>query len=161
MVEKVKCEKGAARRYPSYHFNWQNDLIFEQKTVLPGHTNGIAFEGLDVDNNVLLRRVYYSIGGGFAIAEDELGDLSCNTKLEISKVPYSFDPAGKMLLMAENSGLSIAAMKRIDEETKMDRVAFNTALDMMDCINRGLSREGKLLGGSIFQDALESCTISF
>ncbi|EYS89764.1 hypothetical protein H704_00528 [Bartonella bacilliformis Peru38] len=40
--------------HPSYHFDWQNDLIFEQKTVLPGHTNGIAFEGLDVDNNVLL-----------------------------------------------------------------------------------------------------------
>ncbi|MFT4345245.1 hypothetical protein ACMX1E_05280 [Bartonella bacilliformis] len=58
-----------------------------------------------------------------------MGDLSCNTKLETSKVLYPFDSASQMLLMAENSGLSIAAMKRINEETKMDRVAFNTALD--------------------------------
>lgn len=86
------------------------------------------------------------------VTEDELNDANYNTKLETSQVPYPFDSASEMLLMAENSGLSIAEMKRINEETKMERAAFNAALDeicsaMSDCIDRGLAQEGELPGG--------------
>ncbi|MEL6088913.1 L-serine ammonia-lyase [Bartonella schoenbuchensis] len=153
LLEKVKHEKKVQPiGHSAYHFDLQNDLIFEQKKVLSGHANGLAFEGLDSDGNVLLRRVYYSIGGGFVVTEDELNDANYNTKLETSQVPYPFDSASEMLLMAENSGLSIAEMKRINEETKMERAAFNAALDeicsaMSDCIDRGLAQEGELPGG--------------
>ncbi|AQX19550.1 L-serine ammonia-lyase [Bartonella sp. WD16.2] len=169
LLEKVKQEKQVQPTgHPAYHFDLQNDLIFERKKVLSGHTNGLAFEGLDSDGNILLRRIYYSIGGGFVVTENELNDVNYNTKLETSQVPYPFDSASEMLLMAENSGLSIAEMKRINEETRMEHAVFDTALDeicsaMSDCIDRGLSQEGELPGGlriprrakKLYQELLE------
>ncbi|MCZ2204161.1 L-serine ammonia-lyase [Bartonella sp. A05] len=152
-LEQVEREKKVQPEgHPAYQFDLQNDLVFERKQALPGHANGLAFEGLDADGNVLLRRVYYSIGGGFVVTEDELNCVDYNTKLEISQVPYPFDSANEMLSMAANSGLSIAEMKRINEETKMERATLNTGLDeiflaMTNCIDRGLSQEGELPGG--------------
>ncbi|WP_455478521.1 L-serine ammonia-lyase [Bartonella sp. B10] len=152
LLEKVRREKKVQPEgHPAYQFDLHSDLIFEQIS-LPKHANGLAFEGLDSDGNVLLRQVYYSIGGGFVVTEDEFSRMNGNKQLEVSDVPYPFDTANKMLSMAEKSGLSISEMKRINEETKMERVTLDTKLDeifsvMTACINRGLSQEGELPGG--------------
>ncbi|MBB5074021.1 L-serine dehydratase [Bartonella callosciuri] len=153
LLEKVAREKKVQPEgHAAYQFDVQSDLIFERKKVLPGHTNGLAFEGVDADGNVLLRQVYYSIGGGFVVTEDELSYINGNIQQETCEVPYPFDTACKMLSMAKKSGLSIAEMKRINEETKINRSALNTGLDeifsaMTNCIDRGLSQEGELPGG--------------
>jgi L-serine dehydratase len=57
-----------------------------------------------------------------------------------------------MLAMAAASGLSIAAMKRANEETTMSRAELDAGLDgiwaaMRGCIERGISREGIMPGG--------------
>jgi L-serine dehydratase len=67
-------------------------------------------------------------------------------------VPYPFANASQMLKMARDSGLSIAEMKRANEESKMSREALDEGLDriwnaMRGCIERGLSKEGELPGG--------------
>ncbi|GAA5099260.1 L-serine ammonia-lyase [Bartonella acomydis] len=153
LLEKVMREKKVQPKgHPAYQFNLQNDLIFERKKILTGHTNGIAFEGLDTDGNILLRQIYYSIGGGFVVTEDELSHMNSNIQSEISKVPYPFCSAREMLSMAKKSGLSIAEMKRLNEEKKMKRSVLNTGLDeifsaMTNCIDRGLAQEGELPGG--------------
>ncbi|MCZ2328377.1 L-serine ammonia-lyase [Bartonella sp. F02] len=171
LLEKVQRDKKVQPEgHPAYQFDPQNDIIFERKEVLSGHANGLAFEALDIHKNVLLRQVYYSIGGGFVVTEDELSRMNDNEKLEISTVPYPFDSASKMLSMAEESGLSIAEMKRINEETKMERSVLNTGLDdifsaMTNCIDRGLSQEGELPGGlrvlrrakKLYNKLLEDC----
>ncbi|WP_455481206.1 L-serine ammonia-lyase [Bartonella sp. B12(2025)] len=155
MLEKVTREKKVQPEgHPAYQFDLQSDLIFERKKILPGHANGLAFEGVDADGNILLRQIYYSIGGGFVVTEDELNHINgnVNRQQETFEVPYPFDSASKMLSMAEKSGLSIAEMKRLNEETKMERSALDTGLDkifsaMTNCIDRGLSQEGELPGG--------------
>ncbi|WP_019223778.1 L-serine ammonia-lyase [Bartonella rattaustraliani] len=153
LLEKVAREKKVQPEgHPAYQFDRRSDLIFERKKVLPGHTNGLAFEGCDSNGNVLLRQVYYSIGGGFVVTEDELNRMNDNTEQEMPEVPYPFHSAREMLSMAEKSGLSIAEMKRINEETRMERSALDTGLDeifstMANCIDRGLSQEGELPGG--------------
>ncbi|WP_455482347.1 L-serine ammonia-lyase [Bartonella sp. B35(2025)] len=152
LLEKIRREKKVQPEgHPAYQFDVHSDLIFEKKS-LPQHANGLAFEGLDSDKNIILRKIYYSIGGGFVVTEDELGHVNDNKRLEISDVPYPFDSASKMLSMAGKSGLSIAEMKRINEETKIERSILNTGLDeifsvMTNCIDRGLSQEGELPGG--------------
>ncbi|CBI76570.1 L-serine dehydratase [Bartonella clarridgeiae 73] len=152
LFEQVRREKKVQPEgHPVYQFDLESDLIFERKKTLPGHANGLAFEGLNAEKNVLLRQIYYSVGGGFVVTEDELNRVEYNTKLKTSQVPYPFDSADKMLSMARTSGLSIAEMKRINEETKMEHTAFNTALDeifcaMINCIDRGLLQEGELPG---------------
>ncbi len=153
LLEKVIREKKVQPEgHPVYQFDSQRDLIFERKEILPGHTNGLAFEGLDTDGNVLLRQIYYSIGGGFVVTEDELRHMNGNIESEVSEVPYPFDSARTMLSMAEKSGLSIAEMKRLNEEIKIERFSLDAGLDeifsaMTNCINRGLSQEGELPGG--------------
>ncbi|WP_409361827.1 L-serine ammonia-lyase [Bartonella heixiaziensis] len=153
LLEKVEREKKVQPEgHPAYQFDLHSDLIFERKITLLGHANGLAFEGLNVDGNVLLREVYYSIGGGFVVTEDELSSMNDTIQPETSTVPYPFDSGRKMLSMAKKSGLSIAEMKRINEETKMERSTLNSGLDkifsaMTNCIERGLSQEGELPGG--------------
>lgn len=153
LLEKVAREKKVQPKgHPAYQFDSQTDLIFERKKVLPGHANGLAFEGFDADGNVLLRQVYYSIGGGFVVTEDKLSQMNSKKQTETEKVPYPFNSAREMLLMAKKSGLSIAEMKRINEETKMERFSLDRGLDeifsaMTNCIDRGLSQEGELPGG--------------
>ncbi|CAK01302.1 L-serine ammonia-lyase [Bartonella tribocorum] len=153
LLEKVIREKKVQPEgHPAYQFDLQCDLIFERKEILPGHTNGLAFEGLDTDGNVLLRQIYYSIGGGFVVTEDELSHMNADMVPEAFEVPYPFDSARAMLSMAEKSGLSIAEMKRLNEETKIERSSLDAGLDeifsaMTNCIDRGLSQEGELPGG--------------
>jgi len=66
--------------------------------------------------------------------------------------PYPFSNADEMLAMAARAGLSIAAMKRANEETRSTRAALDRGIDriwevMTNCIDRGLAQGGILPGG--------------
>ncbi len=84
---------------------------------------------------------------------DELAaSRSASAKASGPQVPYPFASAKQMLEMAKASGLSIAAMKRANEETIMGREALDAGLDrvwaaMDSCIARGVSRDGIMPGG--------------
>ena len=70
LVQSVyQTKKVQPAGHPDYRFDPEKDLIFDRKTVLPGHSNGLVFEGVDQFGNVLLRRVYYSFGGVFVVSE--------------------------------------------------------------------------------------------
>ncbi len=139
--------------HPAYRFNPETDLVLDRKTPLPGHANGMTFFAHDADDRVLLRRVFYSIGGGFVVSEEELQRLKApDAPVRDVEVPYPFANAAQMLTMAADSGLSIAEMKRANEETRMGREALDAGLDdiwqaMRGCIERGLSQEGIMPGG--------------
>src|SRR5690606_34253434 len=132
--------------HPVYRFDPVADLALDRKTPLPGHANGMAFCAFDKTGRMLLRRVYFSMGGGFVVSEEELQRLKAEgpTRGEGEKgVPYPFGSAKQMLAMAARSGLSIAAMKRANEETHMSREELDGRLDevwaaMRGCIERGL-----------------------
>lgn len=138
--------------HPAYKFNLEHDLIFDRKTVMKGHANALAFEGLDRDGNVLIRRVYYSVGGGFVVTEDELNRVRHNETPKLENVPYPFATAKEMLSMSIVSGRSIADMKRQNEEVALSKTEINQKLDdifevMTSCVERGLKNEGELPGG--------------
>jgi L-serine dehydratase len=134
--------------HPAYRFRPAVDLVYDKKERLPGHTNGLQFTALDADGRTLLRRVYYSIGGGFVVSEAELGA----PVPAAANAPYPFANAVEMLEMARASGLSIAGMKRANEEARIGRKALDAGLDrlwdaMDGCIERGLSTDGIMPGG--------------
>ncbi|KFB10207.1 L-serine ammonia-lyase [Nitratireductor basaltis] len=140
--------------HPAYDFNPENDVVFDRKQPLPGHANGMVFQALDADERVLLRRVYYSVGGGFVVTEEELQRQKQAAERPPSgpEVPYPFANAKQMLAMAEESGLTIAEMKRANEEVFRSRAELDEGLDriwdaMESCIERGLSQEGIMPGG--------------
>lgn len=136
--------------HPAYRFRPALDLVYDRKERLPGHTNGLQFFAYDADGSLLLRRVYYSIGGGFVVGEAELA-AGATSAIAIT-APYPFASATQMLAMAESSGLSIAAMKRANEEALIGRRALDAGLDrlwaaMDGCIERGLATDGIMPGG--------------
>jgi len=139
--------------HPGYRFDPQKDLELDRKHPLPGHANGMVFSAFDRDDRLLLRRIYYSIGGGFVVSAEELQRMKTGSeKPEERGVPYPFASARQMLEMAGASGLSISDMKRANEETRMSRAELDAGLDriwgaMSACIERGLSQDGIMPGG--------------
>ena len=154
-VEKVsRARTVQPAGHPAYQFDPKTDLVLDRKTPLPGHANGMAFEAYDKSDRLLLRRVYFSIGGGFVVTAEELSRVqtSGGKREEKADVPYPFNNAAEMLAMARSSGLSIADMKRANEECHMSCLDLDEGLDriwgaMRGCIERGLSRDGIMPGG--------------
>ncbi|PYE85627.1 L-serine ammonia-lyase [Pseudoroseicyclus aestuarii] len=131
-------------------FDPEGDLVFDYGPALPGHANGLIFRGLDRDGDVITEVTYYSVGGGFVVTEEELGQGDATAGGPA--VPYPFASAAQMLEMAEASGLSIAAMKRENELRLRGPAALEEGLGriwqvMGACIDRGLASEGELPGG--------------
>ena len=135
---------------PALHFDPLADLVFDFGPALPGHANGMILMATDRQGDVILRETYYSIGGGFVMTQDELA-AGRNTD-DGAPVPYPFKSADEMLRMAKSSGLSIAAMKRANEMSRIPRAVLDSGIGriwqvMNDCIDRGLAQEGILPGG--------------
>jgi L-serine dehydratase len=155
LIDAIKASKTVTPPgHPSYDFDPAADLVMDRKTPLAGHANGMRFQALDADGRVLLSQVYYSVGGGFVVTEEELQRSRQETasKTAQSDVPYPFTNAAEMLDMARSSGLSVAAMKRANEEAVRPRAELDAGLDalhdaMMGCVDRGLAQEGVLPGG--------------
>lgn len=135
---------------PPLRFDPKKDLIFDYDTTLTGHANGMTLMATDAQGDITLRQVYYSIGGGFVMTEEELA--AGKDTDEGAPVPYPFKSASEMLQMAKTSGKTIAAMKRANEESRggADKLRSGTKRlwqVMNDCINRGLETDGTLPGG--------------
>ena len=139
--------------HPPYAFQPKTDLIFDKKQPLPGHANGMTFSAFDPDRRLLLKRIYYSIGGGFVVTDTELQAMRAEkSKPSGPRVPYPFGTAQEMLAMASSSGLSIAQMKRANEEIRLSPSELDAGLDqiwdaMNNCIDRGLRVDGVMPGG--------------
>jgi len=131
-------------------FDPKADMIFDYDHALPGHANGMVLMATDAQGDVTLRQVYYSVGGGFVLTEEELAQGKATD--EGDPIPYPFKSAVEMLEMAKTSRLTIAQMKRANElsrgcEESLAKGTQRLWQVMNDCINRGLERDGILPGG--------------
>jgi L-serine dehydratase len=129
------------------------DIVFDRGKPLPEHPNGMLFELIDRNGEVVLSETYFSIGGGFVSTLEEIGGLTAPLKMQpVVSYPYPFDSAKSMLQMAKESGLSISEMKRKNEVVKVSDPELNRGLDriwnaMRTCVENGLSASGTLPGG--------------
>ncbi len=136
----------------SARFCAAEDVVFDRGRPLPQHPNGMIFELLDHSGKAILAETYFSIGGGFVNTLAEISTLDAPLKMESATAcPYPFDSADSMVRMADDSGLSIAAIKRLNEHTKMTDIALDNGLDaiwraMQVCLEKGLAVEGILPG---------------
>jgi L-serine dehydratase len=128
-------------------FDLDRDLVFDLKTPSAGHPNALRFRLTDAAGGVLADELWYSIGGGHTIRDGEAPPTEGAVAL-----PHPFAHASEMLAMAEQSGLSIAALQYANEcavrpEAEL-RAHLGQVLAAMDsCIDRGLAGEGELPGG--------------
>lgn len=82
------------------------DVFYLKREVLPFHTNGMRFIALDEMGQLLLEKTYYSVGGGFVLGEDEIGQPAL---VEQSvAVPFPFNSAAELVKLCEAQSCSMA-----------------------------------------------------
>ncbi|MCP4185945.1 MAG: L-serine ammonia-lyase [Hyphomicrobiales bacterium] len=148
------CERKVVEpaAHPQYRFDPVQDLLFDYDTKLPGHTNGMSFSAFGEMGHLLLKRIYYSVGGGFVVSDDEMENQGNTHDSETIDIPFPFDNADQMMEMARKSGKSIAEMKRQNEicmtspDKLRDRLHFTWSA-MKSSVDRGLENTGTLPGG--------------
>lgn len=153
ILAQVQAEKTVSPPdHATYRFDPDVDLIFDYETLLPVHTNGMTFEARSKDDEVLLKKEYYSVGGGFVVDEESLRAYEELKATRVDRVPYPFDNAREMLELARSSGISIADMKRANETCSMEPEDLKFGLArvwdaMRSCAERGVREHGILPGG--------------
>ena len=122
-------------------------IVFRKHEFLPGHPNALTFH-LWHDDAIVLSRTYYSVGGGFIMAEGETAaDLPAG-----SDVPYPFTSAEELLALCERHGLTIAELAHANEAAFHAPAEIEARLSriwaaMQQCVRRGLNGRGILPGG--------------
>jgi L-serine dehydratase len=136
--------------YP-VRFDPETDLVFRGREKQPYHTNAMAFTALDSDGEILARRLYYSIGGGFVVDEDEAGSNS-RAAAELASLPFDFSSGNELLELGERTGKSFAELEFANECARRPEAEVLAGIDaiaqaMFDSIDRGCREHGILPGG--------------
>jgi L-serine dehydratase len=133
-------------------FDEATDLLWEGRTRLPQHPNGLKFAAFGEDGEALAERTYFSIGGGFVRDEEEMGRNTPPDAGALVEVPYPFDSGEELLALASDAGLTIGELMRANERARRSDAEIDAGLDeiaaaMYACIDRGMKTDGILPGG--------------
>ncbi|SDN84881.1 L-serine dehydratase [Desulfonauticus submarinus] len=125
-------------------FHYQNIKFGPIDTQLK-HPNTMEFKLLDTKNNILLKKIFYSVGGGF---------LSWpNKKLEHRKIPYPFSSMKELKNIIKKTSLSFSQIileneKALTQKTE-EKIFFylRKVLNTMEmAVKRGIKTSGVLPG---------------
>lgn len=132
-------------------FDEVRDLIFLQRERLPFHSNAMRFSAFGTAEQPLLSEVWYSIGGGAVLREDETTGQATGPQLR-NDLPYPYHSGAELLETAKRHGLSIAELMLANELQRYTPAEVEARLDaivdtMFGCIERGIRQDGILPGG--------------
>ncbi len=125
------------------------NLKFLRK-VIGIHPNAMIITASDESGQTLLKKTYYSVGGGFVVNEKADGD---DPVVEDSTVlPYPFTTGMRLLELCNETGLSISTLMMKNEQAwRKESEIRSRLLDiwnvMKACVTRGCQQEGILPGG--------------
>ncbi|MFD3927994.1 L-serine ammonia-lyase [Streptomyces sp. NPDC058614] len=131
-------------------FSFSDDLILHRRKTLPYHANGMTVFAYDAAGELVLEKTYYSVGGGFVVDDDAVGED--RIKLDDTVLKYPFRTGDELLRLTRETGLSISALMlenerawRTEEEIREGLLGIWRV--MQACVSRGMAREGILPGG--------------
>lgn len=134
-------------------FDPRSDIDLAGHIIPELHPNGMQLTAFDKDGAELLRRTYYSTGGGFVASEAQLRRKPKNDIVKTgAQVPHDFGSAEELLAICAATGQSIAELVLANEDAARPRAKTVAGLDriadaMDQCIERGLHQRGILPGG--------------
>ena len=131
-------------------FREQDHLHFRIDKTLAFHSNGMRFTAYDDAGAIVLRKIFFSVGGGFVVDEAEAQRVG--EPAEALHVPYPFANAAELLEQGNVSKKRIAEMMRANELALRSPDQVRSGLlerwaVMNESIERGMHREGVLPGG--------------
>ena len=130
-------------------FDPKEHLRFEKREALPGHPNGLRFTAANIDGDTLLERIYYSVGGGFVVAEGHTDDpVIVESEVEL---PYPFESGAELLALCQQNGLSISDLMLENEKAWRSEAEIREGLleiwhAMQACVEKGCQGEGVMPG---------------
>lgn len=129
-------------------FAFDEDLVLHRRKALPAHPNGMYFDAFENDE-LILHCVFYSVGGGFVVDDNQIGDDKIVP--DARQLKYPFRTAAELLEHAKNSGLSISDIMFANELSWRSEAETRAALlqiwqVMRDCIEKGCDTQGVLPG---------------
>ena len=131
-------------------FDMQKDIVMHRRRSLPFHPNGVRFRAFNKDDDLLKEGVYFSVGGGFVVVQDEQGNV--HVKQDSISLPYHFSTGDQLLALCRRQGMSISELMMANEKTWRtedeirERILHIWSV-MQQCVERGAQQEGTLPGG--------------
>jgi len=84
-------------------FNDQTDVLLHRKKTLSFHSNGMIFTAFNSSAEVVARKTYFSVGGGFVVDESAVEqDFLVE---DSSTIPYPFDSGKQLLALCEQHSM--------------------------------------------------------
>ena len=115
------------------------EIVWEPKTVLPFHPNGMKCEAIDENGNVTGSRVFYSIGGG------EIVEEGCEPKESVQI--YDLSTLQDILVWCERQGRTYWEYVLEKEGEDIWEYLSEVWETMKTAVLRGIENEGVLPGG--------------
>ena len=139
----------------SISFDPERDISFAADEVASFHTNAVDFSAYD-GNELLYKRRFYSIGGGFVVAGQEQHPelpevVEKNSKSPQGEAPYPYKTARDLIGFAQTTQQSIADVVMANESVFQSKELVNEKLDaiwnvMHASLERGLLQTEPLPG---------------
>jgi L-serine dehydratase len=137
-----------------YHriaFDIEKDLIFLKGKRFTYHSNAMRFKALDARGITIASEIYYSVGGGFVVHQDQITESSFTNILE-ETIPYPFQTCEELFQHCQDRDMSIAEiMMENEKQSRSEKQVKEGILRiwqvMKDCVKRGYCNEGYLPGG--------------
>jgi L-serine dehydratase len=134
---------------PQIGFDESRDILWQGRTRAPQHPNALVFRAF-AEEALLDERIYFSVGGGFVVDEDEMAAGAAPASA--APLPYPFASGAELLAQAQAVGMTIAELMFANETTVRSPEEVNAGLDaifaaMEACIDRGVRQDGCLPGG--------------
>ena len=129
-------------------FNSKEAIVFN-RDFLPFHSNGLKFSAFKNDA-LLSSEIYYSIGGGFVVQEENTREKE---KAAIySSFPYPIQTAKELEKYCLDKQLKISDIvleneKSLRTDSEIDKEIHRIWDTMLECMYIGCHTEGKLPGG--------------
>ena len=116
---------------------------------MTAHPNGVKFSAFDEQGEMLREQIYFSVGGGFIVAD---GEAAPSIQSSAPSIPYPFTSAAELLATAATHNLTIAELMLANESAHRSADEVRSEIlriwqIMQACIERGMATEGILPGG--------------
>lgn len=126
-------------------------LLFHKGKRFTFHSNAMRFRAFDARGNLLHSDIYYSVGGGFVVPQDEALEPALMSSSEES-IPFPFQTCEELMRHCRQNHLKVAEVVMENEKVWKSEEQIREGIlkiwqVMKDCVERGIRQEGILPGG--------------
>ncbi len=151
-IQRIETER--TLRILGHHlipFNPAEHLVFHKGKRFTFHSNALRFKAFDAKGALLLSDIYYSVGGGFVVPQEEALSPPYTSSFE-ETIPYPFQTCKDLLNHCRENAMTIAQIMMENEKNWRSEKQIREGIlkiwqVMQECVERGIRQEGILPGG--------------